>query len=445
MRVRALWRLDQFFALPPGSDSVPEVAQHFRRNFLVNSADGMLWLFGASFISVNAILPVYATNLSDSPIVIGLIPALSDAGWFLPQLFMAPFVERMARKLTAVGWFGALERLPYLALALAVLWLPTLSQPTAIAAFLVIILLKSLTSGLVAIPWQELIATVIPVSHRGRFFGISHLAGQLLGVMGASVATVILANMHYPSNFALCFFIAFISMSLSYMFLMLTIEPRTVRKTVPQNDIRSYLHRLGRILRENANFRTFLFSRVLAYFGGMAYGFLAVYGVQRFNLFDAQAAVFTAILFGSGVLGYPLWGSVGDHLGHKRVLELSGGLWLVALLVAMMAQSAVVFYSVFALMGFSSAGGVLGDLSIAMEFGPEAERPTYIGLTRTITGPAAFIAPLAGGAIANYASYPVMFGVSFGFAIAGLGALWLRVTEPRHAATSNTFPSGIST
>ncbi|HEY44689.1 MAG TPA: MFS transporter [Anaerolineae bacterium] len=444
MRVRALWRLDQFFALPPESDSIPGVAQHFRRNFLVNSADGMLWLFGASFVSVNAILPVYATKLTDSPIVIGLIPALTDAGWFLPQLFMAPFVERMARKLTAVGWFGALERLPYLALALAALWLPTLTQPLAIVAFLVLILWKSLASGLVAMPWQELIATVIPVSHRGRFFGISHLAGQLLGVAGASAAIVILVHLPYPRNYALCFFIAFLSMSLSYMFLMLTIEPKTVQATAPRNDIQSYLKRLGSILRENANFRTFLVSRVLAYFGGMAYGFMAVYGVQRFNLSDAQAAVFTAILFGSGVLGYPLWGSVGDRLGHKRVLELSGGLWLVALLVALLAQSAAIFYCVFALMGFGSAGGVLGDLSIAMEFGPDAERPTYIGLTRTITGPAAFIAPLAGGAIITYTGYPIMFVVSLGFAILGLGILWLRVIEPRRAATINIFPSGVS-
>ena len=165
-------RIDRFFALPNNTATSPEVVQHFRRNFLVNFGDITMWLFGASFVSVNTILPVYATKLTDSPLVIGLIPALTDAGWFLPQLFMAPYVERLTRKLPTIAWLGALERVPYLVLALAVLWLNTLPHPVAVVIFLVIIAWKSLASGLVAMPWQELIATVIPVSHRGRFFGI---------------------------------------------------------------------------------------------------------------------------------------------------------------------------------------------------------------------------------------------------------------------------------
>jgi len=400
-----------------------------------------MWLFSVSFVSVNTILPVYATKLTDSPLVIGLIPALSDAGWFLPQLFMAPYVERLTRKLPTITWLGALERVPYLVLALAVLWLNTLPRPMAVVIFLVIIAWKSLASGLVAMPWQELIATVIPVSHRGRFFGISHLTGQLLGVAGASIAAIILARLPYPRNFALSFFIGFLAITLSYVFLILNIEPQTTQAAVPQNN-QHYLQRLSSILRGNANFRTYLLSRGFTYFGGMFYGFMAVYGVQHFGLPDAKAAVFTAILFGSGVAGYALWGPIGDRLGHKRVLELTGVFRLAALLVALLAQSAEVFYAVFALMGFSSAGGVLGDLNIAMEFGPEVERPTYIGLARTVTGPILFLAPLLGGAILQWMSYPIMLGFSLFFSVAGLGILRFRVVEPRNLSTAASSPHG---
>ena len=118
-------RLDQFFALPDDTATSPEVIQHFRRNFLVNFCDITMWLFGASFVSVTTILPVYATKLTDSPLVIGLIPAPSDAGWFLPQLSMAPYVERLTRKLPTISWLGVLERVPYLVLALAARWLNT--------------------------------------------------------------------------------------------------------------------------------------------------------------------------------------------------------------------------------------------------------------------------------------------------------------------------------
>ena len=434
-------RLNQFFALPDDTATSPEAVQHFRRNFLVNFCDITMWLFGASFVSVTTILPVYASKLTDSPLVIGLIPALTDAGWFLPQLFMAPYVERLTRKLPTIAWLATLERVPYLILALAVMWLNTLPHQIAVVIFLVIIAWKSLASGLVAMPWQELIATVIPVSHRGRFFGISHLVGHLLGVAGASIAAIILDRLLYPRNFALTFFIGFLGITLSFVFFMMNVEPQTTKPSIPQNNNQHYLQRLSSILRGNTNFRTYLLSRGLTYFGGMAYGFLAVYGVQRFGLPDAQAAVFTAILFASGVVGYALWGPIGDRVGHKRVLELTGAFWLAALLMALMAPSAEVFYVVFALMGINRAGGVLGDLSIAMEFGPEVERPTYIGLARTVTGPVLFLAPLVGGVILQMTSYPVMLGISLAFAVAGLGILRFRVVEPRYLPTATSSPN----
>jgi len=67
-----------------------------------------------------------------------------------------------------------------------------------------------------------------------------------------------------------------------------------------------------------------------------------------------------------------------------------------------------------------------------MEFGPEAERPTYIGLARTATGPALLVAPLLGGWIAQTWSYPALFVTSAAFVVGGLALLTLRVREPRH-------------
>ncbi len=429
MRDRALHRLDEFFSLPPRSTTEPQAAQHFRRNFLVNAGDGVFWLFGESFVSIQATLPVFASRLTTSPLVIGLIPALSDAGWYLPQLFLAPYVERLRRKLPVVAVLGALERLPYLGLALAALWLSSLPRSQAVAIFLLIMAWRALASGLVAVPWQELIASVIPVSHRGRFFGVTHWAGRLLGVAGAALAALILKEVPYPQNYALCFFIAFTSMSLSYLLILLTVEPGPPGEGGFPG---SYTQRLRSILRKDANFRTYLVSRWFAYFGGMAYGFVAVYAVHRFSLPDAQAGVFTAILFASGVVAYPFWGALGDRLGHKRVLEGASLLWILALVIALLAPGVAAFYLVFAVMGFGTSGATIGDLSIAMEFGPVEERPTYIGLARTAMGPAALITPIVGGVILMQTSFPVLLLTSLVFALTGLLLLRGSVHEPRH-------------
>jgi MFS family permease len=429
--MRARLTLSRFFDLPEDSRVEAQVRTHFRRNFMANALDMAAWLLGESFVSIGAILPVYARHLTDSPVVIGMIPALTDAGWFLPQLFMAAYVERLRSKKSAVLFFGALERLPFLALPLIVLWIAGVPRTLGVAIFLVLMVWKSFASGLSAAPWQELMATVIPVSHRGRFFGVSRLGGQLIGIGGAAVAAVILARLPYPRNFAACFALGALGVILSYAFFLWTIEPSSSIHPAPQHSLSEYLGRLKSILHDDRNLRSFILSRYMAYFGGMAYGFMAVYAVQRFGLDDASAGVFTAILLGSSVVGLGVWGPLGDHLGHKRVLEMAGTAWLLALVIALVASGYSAFYLVFGLMGFGTSGTLVSDLAIAMEFGPVNERPTYVGLLRTLTGPAVFFAPLAAGALVQWLGYLPMFVISLVLALCGLLLLWRRVVEPR--------------
>jgi MFS family permease len=165
----------------------------------------------------------------------------------------------------------------------------------------------------------------------------------------------------------------------------------------------------------------------------MSFGFLAVYGIERFHLADAQAAIFTAVMSAVGMLSNALWGLLGDRRGHKVVMELATALWAVALVVALAAPSAWVYYAVFALVGAANAGFILSDLSIIMEFGPEAQRPTYIGLARTLSAPFLFVAPLIGGAVAQVWGYPWMFALALALTLASLALLQLRVVEPRGA------------
>jgi MFS family permease len=420
------------FNLP--NDSDPEIAHHFRRNFIVNGLDSATWLFGASFISVAAVLPVYARHITDSAIVIGLIPALTDFGFYIPQLFLAPTVERRPRKFPLVLILGFVERLPYLFLPFAALWLDDLNQKMAVLLFILLMAWKSIGSGIVAIPWQEMIAKIIPVTHRGRYFGLSHLVGQFMGVGGAALAALVLAVFPYPQNFAISFGLGNIGIWLSYLFLSFTIEPS---RPVPpiQHEQGKYHLRLKQILNTDTNYRTYLVSRWLSYLGTMAFGFVAVFGVEQFFLPDSMAGIYTSILFATGVAGYFVWGPLGDHLGHKHVMELTILLWILALVTIILTtitsfQLGLVL--AFALMGFGSAGSVLSDFNLTMEFGPEAERPTYIGLARAITAPALLLAPILGGWIAQSISYPALFIFSLSFAIIGVVILRFFVEDPRY-------------
>jgi MFS family permease len=408
-----------------------ELERHFRRNFIANVWDGTLWMFGFSFLSAATILPVYFAHLSSSTLLLGLIPAMLDLGWFMPQLLTARYVERLPRKIPLVLVLGITERLPFLVLAGGALWFARLPQATAVTLFFVLIGIRALASGLVATPWQEMIAKVIPVQWRGRFFGTSHSLGGALGLIGSAVAAFILARYPYPTNFAICFLAGFALTALSWVGMIFTVEP--AQPPPSSLTATNYRKRLSSILRDDHNFREYILSRGLGYLGGMSFGFLAVYGIERFHLADAQAAIFTAVMSAVGMLSNALWGLLGDRRGLKVVMELATALWAVALVVALAAPSAWVYYAVFALVGAANAGFILSDLSIIMEFGPEAQRPTYIGLARTLSAPFLFVAPLIGGAVAQVWGYPWMFALALALTLASLALLQLRVVEPRGA------------
>ncbi|HAE86113.1 MAG TPA: hypothetical protein DCG78_06375 [Anaerolineaceae bacterium] len=414
--------ISDFLQIRP-EDNVPEpVARFFSHNVFVNTMDLAFFTFGDSFVSIVTIIPVFASNLTDSPLVIGLIPAIVNFGWFMPQMFMASYISSLKEKLPFTLRMAVNERLVYLFFPLLALMVPRISKSTALTFLLLLVTLRGLTSGLTALPWQELQAKVIPISHRARFWGMSRVLAQIAGVIGSVIATLVLSRLPYPQNFALCFALAIIAQWISFAFYRQNREPEeenlSGEETNPAPEAQSKPSKLidgelfRHILKEDQNFRKYLIARSMIFLSGMSSGFLAVYGIQRFNLSDAQAAIFTALLYLSGILGYSVGGVIGDRIGPKRIVVISVLIWAMTMVLAIIAPVIWVYYLVFVLFGLNSAGMVLGDSLLVMELGEEKLRPTYLGLARSLTGIFVLLSPIIAGWLVERFDYRVMFAIS---------------------------------
>ncbi len=192
------------------------------------------------------------------------------------------------------------------------------------------------------------------------------MIGSLLGVLGDTIAGIILARVVYSLNYALCFLIGFLSFALGFVFLTLNREPDLSSTILPPSRKKSSWGRIKTVMRENKNFRNFITSQGMTYLGSMAFGFVAVYSIQRFNLPDASAAIFTAILIGGGAVGFALWGFAGDNLGYKRVLIYSGLCWVLGLTLLIIAPSVVWVFPAFAFMSIANSGHFIGDINIVI-------------------------------------------------------------------------------
>jgi MFS family permease len=408
-----------------------EVERNFRWNFTVNTIDISFIMFGMNLISQATIMPLLVSQLTDSKIIIGMIPAVYSLSFLLPQLMTANYTEGLRRKKPFTVLMGGLgERTPWLWISL-VIWFLAVPAPTAaLVGFFFFLGMSAACSGICTPAWYDLIAKVIPLKKRGMWAGVSNSLGAFLGIAGAWVAGSILVTWEYPQNFAICFFLAFIATAISWVGLALNREP--VSPTVkPPSSLQNYFKQLPSVLRRDHNYLRFLISRTVAILGTMAAGFFMVYGMERFAFSGAQVGALTGVLIGSQAVMNLVFGALGDRHGHKGILVSVSFSVALASAAAWLANSPVWMYISFALLGVAYAGYSVSGMNIILEFCAPQDRPTYIGLTNTLLAPGAAPAPLIGGWLATRLGYRPMFAIAVLVSILGgaLVAWWVR--EPR--------------
>ncbi len=408
-----------------------KIERNYRWNFLVNTLDGASFGFGMSFFSSEIVLPLFVSHFTASPLAIGLISFLGWGGVLLPQLFMANAVERAPRKKffpMTLGFF--LERLPVFLLA-PTIYLLANSQPIlTLVIFFVLYTWPNVGAGVIIVGWQDMIAKVIPVEKRGRFFGISNFIGNGTGILGALAVPFVLGKFTFPLGYVFSFAVAGALFFLSWMSLSLTREPVVYSSKPPVSQL-DYLRSLPQVLRRDRNFCVYLLSQIIFSLSGMATGFLAVYTVRTWNLSDAEASGFMIAWQIGLTLANLFFGFLSDRKGHKLSLEICFLLSALALVLAIMAPSPWWFFPIFFLCGAVSAGTFISGISIVYEFTDAENRPTYIGLANTIPGIVVSVAPLMGGWLAGATNYRSMFIFSAVIGVVSWVLLHFAVREPR--------------
>jgi sugar phosphate permease len=170
-----------------------------------------------------------------------------------------------------------------------------------------------------------------------------------------------------------------------------------------------------------------------------------VYGMER-NI----AANHTMLLLFSFAVGAMLCGALSDHLG-KRVPVIVGGIMLYVLcwlpIVFAWHLSAVLSYSLFALMGLGASGFTLTWASVK-----EVNPPSLSGMATSVVNTGSFLGAavlqplvgwsmdqgwdgklLAGARVYSEQNYQTGLGIMLGFAVVGLfGAMFIRETNCRY-------------
>ena len=97
------------------------------------------------------------------------------------------------------------------------------------------------------------------------------------------------------------------------------------------------------------------------------------------------------------------------------------------------------FYLVFILDGIANTAFWTIGMAFSMDFGPEDERPTYVGMSNTLIAPATILAPFLGGWLADKSGYPATFITSavMGLLTAVLLHFFVHDTRPKIISVYN--------
>ncbi len=406
------------------------VRTHLKHNVTVNLLDGAFYGLGWGFGSVGTIVTLFVSRMTNSALLIGLIPAIHSVGWQLPQLFMANSVSRLRRYKPMVMWMTINERIPFLGLAMVALFMTRLGNKTALVLTFIILIWQGLGAGFTANGWQSMIAKIIPSDWRGTFFGVQAAWANVLISVAAVAAGFILDKVHDPVNFAICFTLTIFGMGLSMLCMGLTREPVDYEKTIPVRQSSPWKGGLE-ILRRDRNFTSFLVVRLLSQFATMGFAFYIVYGLRRFGMSDLTAGLLTAAVTITSTIANAVMGWLGDRLGHRAMLIAGSVSVSLSSIIAWGAHSLNWMYLVFILSGLANVAYWTIGMAITTEFGNEETRPTYIGLSNTLVAPFTIIAPLIGGWIADASGFQTTFMVSAVGGLVAAGLLYWLVRDPR--------------
>ena len=415
----------------------PDLQAKLRHNAIANILDGSF--FGLSVMGLASyvtIVPLFLSYLTESTALIGFMATLLAIGWQAPQLLTAQYVAGLRRYKPMVLFMTFMERVPYFGLAAVALLIPSIGADAALLLTVLLLCWQALGGGLTGTAWQSMISKIMPAHRLGTFFGLQSACVNLFGAGGALLASAILAAHDFPDSFALLFFVAALSLMLSFAFLALTYEPASEpQHIVARVSWREFGGRLRQILRQNANFRWFLLARALTSISLTVVSFYTIYGVRRFDMTPEFASVMASVLLVSHTLSSAVVGWAGDRWGHRRVLIFGNLMTVLSIAIIVAAPDAGWFYVVFALTGIVNTTQWSTIMTITVQFSSVAERPFYIGMANSLIAPVTLLAPIVGGWLVDAVSFELAFSL---FALAGLLSMLIFVFAMRDPQMSPT-------
>jgi len=389
-----------------------------RRRFRHITAAGITFQGGSTAVDSSTIIAALVHQLTGSAIAVGAVTTILRVGWLSPQLIVGYLVQRRRASLPyfMVGAFGRATCLALLACLLAF----SAQLPTAwvVTGFFVGWTAYAFISGIVAVPYNDIVGRSVPSERRSRLLALRFFGGSVLGLGVAALADRLVAGLSFPASYAAIVGIAALLMYLSSVLFVWPGEPAGQPAHQEGGFINYLQNGLAAFRRERA-FQLFVFGQ---WGGAAAMMALPFYVVAADELkFDiSRVALLLAAQTAGGIAANALWGWWGDKYGKRSLLQGVAllrvfpplGILLVASITPSSQTMLNAFFIVtFFVLGALASGVTIASLGFLMEISPHEKRAAYSGYFNALTAPA-YLLPILGGVLVDSVGSATVFAVA---------------------------------
>jgi hypothetical protein len=433
-----------------GADGVRLTPSAYRRNFKLGVINGALVTVANAFVDPTMVLSWFLAQLQVANVLIGAVQPIRMGSSFILQIAASGYLQKQPRKLPAYLVLSFFRCVLLVGMAALVALVPV-GSPWLVGGFFAILILHSLSSGLIGQPFLDMVGKTIPASRRGGFFAQRNFWGNIL-VLGASAAVgALLAEplgLTFPRNVAVLFLLAGVFFALTALAWRLVDEPPSAVDGASVS-VGAQFRRGFRLLKTDPHYRTFVLARLALVPPEWVTPFYIVYAKEALGIAPQMIGVYLAARTVASVLSNLGWSRLSDRHGNRAVVQGAAivglGVPLVALLNGTVARHlparsllpAYGYGLVFVVMGVFSSGTLIAGISYLLDIVPEAERPLYLGFNSTLFGIARFSA-LASGLLIDWLGFAPLLIISAGFYLLGiilsLGLVDARVGQVAMAA-----------
>lgn len=388
-------------------------------NHIKNILHGFFLAIGTTIAEPSTILPLIINYFGGGSMMIGFFAALQRGGAIVVQLFAAFHAQSYTYMIPHLRKVFFIRFLSWFLIGVAIFLFGD-KYPTLTLFFIGFgLFIFSFSAGFAAIYFREIMAKIFSHKFRGKTMAYRQFFSGAGGLLSGILAAWILEAYDTPTSYAMLFIISAFLMGFGYLAFALVDEPIKEDIVKKESSFRKFLQNAWGILAADRYLQIQVATFLLAYGYLIALPFIILDAKEKIELDGAAIGTFITIQMVGAMLSNLLWGKLSMASKDKLIARLSILFQLVAISIALFANSFFEYALIFFILGASMDGNRIASSNLILKIAPPQKRPIYIALQMNIVSLGMFFS-IFGGLILHFFSYTVLYITAITFLLCAM-------------------------